>query len=57
MCAWTSYTRMDVSAAWQVLLSFEAYLAIDNLTDQKYEQFVGNETRGILPRAGVRFSL
>ena len=32
-------------------------LVVDNLTDEKYEQFVGNEVRGILPRAGVRFSL
>ena len=52
-----AYTRIDVSAAWQVSPKFQAYLAIDNLTDQKYEQFVGNEARGILPRAGVRFSL
>jgi vitamin B12 transporter len=53
----SSYTRVDVSAAWQVTPKFQAYLVIDNLTDQKYEEFVGNETRGILPRAGVRFSL
>jgi outer membrane receptor protein involved in Fe transport len=53
----SSYTRVDVSAAWQVTPKFQAYLVIDNLTDQKYEEFVGNEIRGILPRAGVRFSL
>ena len=29
---------------------------IDNLTDEQYEEFVGNEARGIMPRAGVRFS-
>lgn len=51
------YTRVDVSAVWQVSPRFETYLAIDNLTDEKYEQFVGFESRGILPRAGVRFSL
>jgi outer membrane cobalamin receptor len=52
-----AYTRIDVSAVWQMSPRFETYLAIDNLTDEKYEQFVGFESRGILPRAGVRLSL
>lgn len=52
-----AYTRFDVSAAWQVSPRFEAYVALDNLTDEKYEEFVGNEVRGFLPRAGVRLSL
>jgi vitamin B12 transporter len=51
-----AYTRVDVSAAWQMSPKLETYLAIDNLTDEKYEQFVGFESRGILPRAGVRLS-
>jgi iron complex outermembrane receptor protein/vitamin B12 transporter len=51
------YTRVDVSAVWQVSPRFETYLAIDNLTDEKYQQFVGFEARGILPRAGIRLSL
>jgi iron complex outermembrane receptor protein/vitamin B12 transporter len=51
-----AYTRVDVSAAWQLSPRFETYVAIDNLTDQQYEEFVGNVTRGIIPRAGVRFS-
>ena len=50
------YTRFDVSAAWQFSPKLEAYLAVDNLTDEKYEEFVGNELRGILPRAGVKLS-
>jgi outer membrane receptor protein involved in Fe transport len=52
-----SYTRFDVSASWQASEKLEAYLAIDNLTDQEYAEFVGNVARGIMPRAGVRFSL
>jgi iron complex outermembrane receptor protein/vitamin B12 transporter len=52
-----AYTRVDASAVWQVSEKFEAYLAIDNLTDEKYQQFVGFESRGMLPRAGVKFSL
>ncbi|MEO8017124.1 MAG: TonB-dependent receptor [Pseudomonadota bacterium] len=52
-----AYTVIDVSAVWQVSPRFQTYLAIDNLTDQQYEQFVGFETRGIAPRLGVKFSL
>jgi vitamin B12 transporter len=51
-----AYTRVDASASWRVSERFEAYLAVDNLTDQQYEEFVGFESRGIAPRAGVRFS-
>jgi outer membrane cobalamin receptor len=51
-----AYTRVDVSASWQASEHFEAYVALDNLTDQQYEQFVGFESRGIAPRAGVRVS-
>jgi vitamin B12 transporter len=51
-----SYTRVDVTGVWQVTSKLEAYVAIDNLTDEKYEEFVGNEVRGVLPRAGVKFS-
>jgi outer membrane receptor protein involved in Fe transport len=52
-----AYTRVDVTAVWKLSPKFETYLAIDNLTDEKYQQFVGFEARGILPRAGVRLSL
>jgi outer membrane cobalamin receptor len=51
-----SYTRFDASAVWQVSEKFEAFVAVDNLTDQQYEEFVGNEIRGVLPRAGVRLT-
>jgi vitamin B12 transporter len=52
-----SYTRLDVTAAWRLSDNFEAWVALDNLTDERYEQFVGNEVRGFLPRAGVRLTL
>ncbi len=52
-----SYTRVDASAVWQVSETFQAFVAVDNLTDEKYEEFVGNEVRGGLPRAGVRLTL
>ena len=51
------YTRVDIAASWQVSEKFEAWLAVDNLTDQQYQQFVGFEVRGIMPRLGVKFSL
>ncbi|MBM0105369.1 TonB-dependent receptor [Steroidobacter sp. S1-65] len=51
------YTRADFDAVWEVSDHIETYVSIDNLTDRRYEQFVGFETRGILPRAGVRWRL
>ncbi|MES1263130.1 MAG: TonB-dependent receptor, partial [Peristeroidobacter soli] len=51
-----AYTRIDVSAVWQVSPRVETYLTIDNLTDEQYEQFVGFVARGIVPRAGVKLS-
>jgi len=51
------YTRIDASAAWQLTPRFEAYLAIDNLGDEQYAQFVGFETRGIAPRLGFRWGM
>ena len=57
MCDLPAYTRVDVSAVWQLSPRFETYLAIDNLTDQQYEQFVGFEVRGIAPRLGREVQL
>jgi iron complex outermembrane receptor protein/vitamin B12 transporter len=51
------YTRIDVSAVWQLSDRVQTYVAIDNLTDEQCEQFVGFAARGITPRAGVKFSL
>jgi vitamin B12 transporter len=51
------YTLVDVSAVWQVSPKLETYVAVDNLTDQQYEQFTGFEARGISPRLGIRLQL
>jgi outer membrane cobalamin receptor len=51
------YTRVDFTAAWKLSPKFETWLALDNLTDETYEQFVGFESRGLLPRAGIRLTL
>ena len=52
-----AYTRIDLSASWQLTDHLETYLAVDNATDEQYEQFVGFESRGILPRLGIKYSL
>ena len=51
-----AYTTLDASAVWKVSTHVETYLAIDNLTDEQYEQFVGFEVRGIAPRLGIKLS-
>jgi iron complex outermembrane receptor protein/vitamin B12 transporter len=51
------YTLIDLSAVWQLSDRVQTYVAIDNLTDEQYEQFVGFTARGITPRAGVKVSL
>jgi vitamin B12 transporter len=51
-----AYTTIDVSAVWKLSPRLETYLAIDNLTDEQYEQFVGFEVRGIAPRLGLKLS-
>ncbi|HEY5810121.1 MAG TPA: TonB-dependent receptor [Povalibacter sp.] len=50
------YTRIDVSAVWQLSDRAQTYVAIDNLTDEQYEQFVGFAARGITPRVGAKVS-
>lgn len=51
------YNRVDVDATWMLSPRVELHVSIDNLTDEKYEQFVGFQERGILPLAGVRLTL
>lgn len=51
------YNRVDLDAAWKFSPRFEIYISIDNLTDERYEQFVGFEERGVLPMAGVRLTM
>ena len=41
---------------WKISPRLETYLAVDNLTDKQYEQFVGFEVRGIAPRVGIKLS-
>jgi len=52
-----AYTLIDLAATWQFSDRLEAWLAVDNLADEQYQQFVGFEMRGIMPRLGLKFSL
>ena len=42
---------------WRLSDRIQTYLAIDNVTDEQYEQFVGFTARGITPRLGVKVGL
>ena len=53
----SAYTRVDLSAVWRLSDRIQTYLAIDNVTDEQYEQFVGFTARGITPRLGVKVGL
>ena len=52
-----AYTLVNASAVWQASPRLAAYLVIDNVTDEHYEQFIGFRERGIMPRVGVKLSL
>ena len=48
------YTRFDVAANWRFAPGWDAALAVDNIFDNKYEEFVGFRAPGILPRFTLR---
>jgi outer membrane receptor for ferrienterochelin and colicin len=48
------FTRVDLGARWFVTADAELYLAVQNALDTRYEEFVGFEASGILPRVGAR---
>lgn len=51
------YFRVDTALTWKVNNNLKAYLAIENLFDETYEQFVGFEAPGIRPRIGIQGTL
>ena len=48
------YTRVDLAVTWKVKPTWRFLFAIDNLLDEKYEEFVGFPAPGISPRIGLR---
>jgi iron complex outermembrane receptor protein/vitamin B12 transporter len=49
-----AYTRVDLAVTWTVHTTVSLLLAVDNLFDADYEEFVGFPAPGINPRLGVR---
>lgn len=48
------YIRVDTSVTWTINKNLRTYLAVDNLFDTDYEQFVGFKAPGIRPRIGIQ---
>ena len=48
--------RADLAVNWTLTRHWQVFLAVDNLFDTAYEEFVGFPAPGISPRAGVRAS-
>jgi len=50
------YARVDLAATWTMTKYWKFFLAIDNLFDTAYEEFIGFPAPGMSPRGGVRAS-
>jgi len=48
-----AYTRIDVSAQWQVMDGLDSLLAIDNVFDKSYDESVGMEAVGTVLRVAI----
>ncbi len=49
-----AYARVDLAVNWTLSKHWKVFLAVDNLFDTAYEEFIGFPAPGINPRAGVR---
>jgi outer membrane cobalamin receptor len=49
-----AYARVDLAVNWTLSPTFAILLAVENLFDADYEEFVGFPAPGINPRLGVR---
>ncbi len=50
------YTVFDFTATWTPTRNVRVFLAVENLLNAEYEQFVGFPAPGISPRAGIRLT-
>lgn len=50
------YTVFDFTATWTPARNVRVFLAVENLLNAEYEQFVGFPAPGISPRAGIRLT-
>jgi vitamin B12 transporter len=51
-----AYARVDLAATWTMTKHWKFFLAINNIFNGAYEEFVGFPAPGISPRGGVRAS-
>ena len=51
-----AYARVDGAVTWTPTQHWQVFLAVDNLFNAAYEEFVGFRAPGITPRGGVRAS-
>ncbi len=51
-----AYARMDLAVNWTLTGHWQVFVAVDNLFDVAYEEFIGFPAPGVSPRAGVRAS-
>ena len=51
-----SYTSLDFTATWTPSPNVRVFLAVENLLNAEYEQYVGFPAPGISPRAGLRLT-
>ena len=51
-----AYARVDLAVNWTLTRHWQVFVAVDNLFDAAYEEFIGFPAPGVSPRAGVRAS-
>ena len=48
------YARFDLAMTWNAHKNLSAFVAVENLFNEDYEQFVGFPEPGISPRGGIK---
>jgi len=51
-----AYARVDLAVNWTLTRHWHVFVAVANLFDTNYEEFIGFPAPGVSPRAGVRAS-
>ncbi len=53
----SGYDRIDAQVAWQISDKLQTWLAIDNVSDETYEEAIGFRAPGSRARLGLRIQL
>src|SRR5215510_532999 len=51
-----AYARVDLAVNWTLTRHCQVFVAVDNLFDAAYEEFIGFPAPGVSPHAGIRTS-